>query len=164
VPIELIRIDDRLLHGQVLVGWGERLGIGFYVVVDDPLAASPWEQELYAAGMPEGVPVEFLDVAEASRRFDELDARKARGAILTRDTSTMRALAEAGVLRDRRVNVGGVHIQEGRRKVLDYVYLGGSEIEDLRAIDDCTGAVTARDLPTSKEVGLDSLLHAAHRT
>jgi mannose/fructose/N-acetylgalactosamine-specific phosphotransferase system component IIB len=164
VAIELIRIDDRLLHGQVVVGWGERLGIGFYVVVDDRLAESVWEQELYAAGMPEGVPVEFLEVAEAGRRFDELDARDRRGAILTRDTATMRALAELGVLRDRKVNVGGVHIQEGRRKALDYVYLGGAEIDDLERIAGCAGAVTARDLPTSKEVALDNLLHAAGRT
>ncbi len=163
MPIELIRIDDRLLHGQVVVGWGERLGIGYYVVVDDRLVESDWEQELYAAGMPEGVRVEFLDVAETARRFDELDAEEGCGAILTRDTRTMRALAELGVLRDRRVNVGGVHLQQGRRKTLDYVYLGESEIEDLRVIGDCTRAVTARDLPTSREVGLDGLLHAADR-
>jgi len=46
MSIALYRIDDRLIHGQVVVGWGQRLNVGFIVLVDDAVRASPWEQEI----------------------------------------------------------------------------------------------------------------------
>ena len=43
MSIALYRIDDRLIHGQVVVGWGQRLNIGFIVLVNDAVRASAWE-------------------------------------------------------------------------------------------------------------------------
>jgi len=161
MPFELFRIDERLLHGQVIVGWGERLGIEYYLVVDDDLAASEWEQELYESGMAGPTTVVFASVEATLERFAALDDRKGRGALLTRDTSAMRSLADHGLLAERRVNVGGIHMGDGRRKALDYVYLGDEEAEDLKAVARQVAAVSARDLPSSKEVSLKELLHAA---
>jgi PTS system mannose-specific IIB component/fructoselysine and glucoselysine-specific PTS system IIB component len=55
MSIVLFRVDERLIHGQVVVGWGERLHIQQIVVVDDQLRESPWEQELYCLGVPPSV-------------------------------------------------------------------------------------------------------------
>ncbi|MFQ5746683.1 MAG: PTS system mannose/fructose/N-acetylgalactosamine-transporter subunit IIB [Gemmatimonadota bacterium] len=158
MPIDLFRIDDRLLHGQVIVGWGMRLHLDDYLVVDDALAASDWEQELYLAGLPDGVRAAFASVEEAKARFADVNGRLGRGALLTRDTGTMRRLAEMGLLDGRRVNVGGIHARGGRRRILDYVHLSPQEEADLRRIARRAGRVTARDLPSSREVGLDELL------
>lgn len=160
MSLVLFRIDERLLHGQVIVGWGMRLGIDYYVVVDDGLALSDWEQDLYSAGLPEGTRVDFLSVEEVIRRFAELDERPGRGAVLTRGTSEMRALAEAGYLLGRRVNVGGLHAADGRRRALRYVCLRPDEAADLRAIQGASRKTTARDLPTGREVELQELLDA----
>ncbi len=158
MPLILFRIDERLLHGQVLVGWGNRLGIERYVVVDDALTRSPWEQELYASGLPRGVDALFLTPEETIARFAELDDRATRSALLTRGTGAMRRLAEAGLLRDRKVNVGGLHAGPGRERRLDFVYLGDDEVEDLRAIRPLVAKLTARDLPTAAEVPAERLL------
>ena len=154
MPLELLRIDERLIHGQVLVGWGRPLDLDFYIVVDDALASSEWEQELWASALSDEESAEFLNVDEAVRRFEELGRRAERGALLTRDTRTMRALAEHGCLDGRGVNVGGVYAAEGRKKVLDYVHLSPEEIEDLRVIGE-HASVSARNLPTAREVRLD---------
>ncbi len=155
MPIELLRIDERLIHGQVLVGWGRPLALDFYVVVDEALAASEWEQELWASALADEESAEFLGVDEAARRFGELSRRAERGALLTRDTGTMRALAERGCLDGRVVNVGGVYAGEGRRKILDYVHLSPEEAEDLRRIGE-HASVNARNLPTAPEIRLDA--------
>jgi mannose/fructose/N-acetylgalactosamine-specific phosphotransferase system component IIB len=157
VTLVLFRIDERLLHGQVIVGWGMRLGIDYYVVVDDELAGSGWEQEIYSAGLSDGTTAIFVSLVEALERFVELDSHEGRGALLTRGTRDMRALAEAGLLRDRRVNLGGLHAAPGRSRVLRYVHLNPDELADLRAIRDASGAVSARDLPTGSEVALEDL-------
>lgn len=160
MPIDLFRIDERLLHGQVVVGWGRRLEIAYYVVVDDLLVESDWEQELYASGLPAGTDASFVSVGDAIRDFAELDARPGRGALVTRGPSAMRQLADAGLLADRRVNIGGLHAEIGRQRVLDYVYLRPEEAEDLREIGRQAGSVSARDLPTSRAVPLREVLHA----
>ncbi len=158
MAIELLRIDERLLHGQVVVGWGERLGLSYYVVVDDALSESGWEQELYAGGLPEGAEAYFLSQEEAARRFRQLDGRPGAGALLTRTTAAMRRLAEAGALADRTVTVGCLGATAGRERALDYVYLSPEEEADLRALAAHVKAVEARDVPSAPAVPLDGLL------
>lgn len=161
MALELFRIDERLLHGQVIVGWGMRLGLEHYVVVDDDLATSEWEQDLYSAGLPPGVSAQFLSITEAIDRLSELVDQAGRGAVMTRSTSAMRALATAGLLAGRRVNVGGLHEGPDRRMALRYVSLRHDEADDLKAIEAAGARVTARDLPTAREVELEELLRAA---
>lgn len=156
--IELVRIDERLLHGQVVVGWGQRLDLTYYVVADDELAASDWEQELYAGGLPGSARAHFLTVDEAAARFAQLDGHAGRGALLTRTTAAMRRLAEAGVLEGRAVNLGCLGGAPERRRALDYVHLSPDEAEDLRTIAARAGPVTARDLPSSPRIPLQKVL------
>ena len=61
MPITLLRVDERLIHGQVVVGWGERYHVDRIVVVDDELRRSEWEQELYCLGVPPNVDAAFVD-------------------------------------------------------------------------------------------------------
>jgi mannose/fructose/N-acetylgalactosamine-specific phosphotransferase system component IIB len=157
MPIVLFRVDERLIHGQVVVGWASPLHADRMVVVDDDIAASPWEQELYCLGLPPGMEARFLSVASAR---DELPAWRSdahRTLVLVRDVATARRVAEGGVLRGEEVNLGGIHHSEGRTRVLPYLYLRDDE---RRALDEiaATGAtVAARDLPAGRRVPLDEL-------
>jgi PTS system mannose-specific IIB component/fructoselysine and glucoselysine-specific PTS system IIB component len=161
MSLDLFRIDERLLHGQVIVGWGMRLHIDYYVIVDNEVAANAWESDLYSAGLPTGVDAHFVSVGDAVARFEELDAYPGRGALLTRNPGPMRQLAEAGLLEGRRVNVGGMHAGERRRRVLPYVHLSPTEVSDLEAIAERSSKITARDLPAAREVPLEELVRAA---
>lgn len=161
MALDLFRIDERLLHGQVIVGWGMRLGLDYYVIVDDEVAASDWEADLYSAGLPEGVDAYFVTTEDCIDRFEELDGHPGRGALLTRGPPAMRELAEAGVLAGRRVNLGGLHAGGDRRRVLPFLYLAPEELSDLKVIADRSGSVSARDLPSAPEVPFEELVRAA---
>ena len=80
MPIALARIDDRLIHGQVVIGWGVPLGVRLIALVDDDVAANAWEQEIYRMAVPPGVEVEFVtrDAAISSLRRWEGDPRTLR--------------------------------------------------------------------------------------
>lgn len=156
MPIALFRVDDRLVHGQVVIGWGRPLGADFVVVVDPVLAASRWEQELYRMGVPPEIELVFSDVAQAVRRAPEWEARKGVGILLTGDIATMRALREGGWPIPR-VNLGGVHAGPGRTERLPYLFLSPAELEDLRALERAGVAVAAQDVPTADPVLLGAL-------
>ena len=158
--IVLFRVDERLIHGQVVVGWGAQLHPDLIVVVDDDIAASPWEQELYGIGLPGEIASRFLSVGDARDALPDLRNAPERTMILTRDVATMRRLGAEGTLRGADVNIGGIHYAPGRDRVLPYVYLSEAERVEIRQLSQDGATVTARDLPGAHRVPLDELLRA----
>ena len=158
MPILLYRVDERLIHGQVVLGWGMRLRPDRYLVVDDELAGSPWEQELYLLGLPEGVEALFAEVGEARGRLPDWRADARPSVLLTRGIQAMRELARGGGMDEARVNLGGLHHAPGKERFLPYLHLGQ---EDLRLLDELAAEgveVSAQDLPTSARIPLGDLL------
>ena len=54
--IALVRVDNRLLHGQILEAWLPRLGAREVVVADDDAAASPLARAAMTLALPAGLP------------------------------------------------------------------------------------------------------------
>ncbi len=158
MPVVLYRIDERLIHGQVVMGWGPQLGVEHYVVVDDELATSAWEQDLYRLGLPDTASADFLTTADARPRLTDLDANPRNTIVLTRTIAAMNALAEGDRLRGREVNLGGLHHGVGRTERVPYVFLDEEDEAGLQALADEGGEVSARDLPGSRAVDLETLL------
>jgi len=65
--ILLVRVDERLIHGQVTVAWRGALDLDAFAVVDDELAGSDWEKDLVLASAPEGTAAEVVTVTDAVR-------------------------------------------------------------------------------------------------
>lgn len=161
MTLVLYRIDDRLIHGQVVVGWGQPLGLGFVVLVDDEVASSDWEQELYRMGVPPGVDLYFHSVADAPEFLERYRNDARPGILLTGDIESMRQLAVNGVV--KAVNVGGIHHRPGRVQKLRYVFLTPAEEDSLRALAASGVAVTAQDVPSARPVSLNELLEGEHQ-
>lgn len=158
MPIVLLRVDERLIHGQVVVGWGGPLHADRIVVVDDAIAASTWEQELYCLGVPPEMEASFVSVDDARRQVAQWRDGGKRVIALVRDIATAERLAEGGTLAGDEVNLGGIHNGEGRSRVLPYLHLGGGDLDALRRIAATGAVVSARDLPATRAVPLDELL------
>ena len=156
MAIELYRIDDRLIHGQVIVGWGQPMGLAFLILVDDEVARSEWEQELYRMGVPPDLDVVFASVADAAAKLDEWNRDRRPGILLTSDIDTMTRLIDAKSS-IRAVNLGGIHHRAGRVERLRYLYLTADELRALRALERRGVEVTARDVPASRPVSLSTL-------
>jgi PTS system mannose-specific IIB component/fructoselysine and glucoselysine-specific PTS system IIB component len=150
-------VDDRLVHGQVVIGWGRPLDVTRIVLVDDAVAASPWEQDLYRMAMPDGIELRFATGAEAAPKLAEWQVNPDRTMLLTGDVDTMAGLVRAAPEVVRRVNLGGVHHRPGRRERLPYVYLADEELRVLEALESEGAEITAQDLPTTPAVRLRSL-------
>ncbi len=160
MPIALYRIDDRLIHGQVVVGWGQPLELRFIVLVDDEVAASEWEQELYRMGVPPEMSVYFYGVEEAATKLPMLQNDARIGIVLVGDVGTMSRLVSDAEGTIRTVNIGGVHHSPGRTPRLRYVFLTPAEEEGLREIERLGVEVTAQDVPGARPMPLDELLRS----
>ncbi len=154
MSIALYRLDDRLIHGQVVVGWGKPLNVGFIVLVDDAVRSSEWEQELYRMGVPPEIEVVFASTEEASRRLPEWEGDRRVGILVAGNIDTLAALT-VNSHRVGRVNVGGVHHRPGRSERLRYVYLSDVEAAQLKTLAARGVQVTAQDVPTTAPVPLE---------
>jgi len=157
VAIVLFRVDERLIHGQVVIGWGHELRPDRYLVVDDALAESDWEQELYRLGAG-AAEVVFASLADAAQAVEASLADGSRTIVLTRDVPTMSRLAVGGAMMGRTVNFGGLHHGPHRTKVLSYLHLAPSDVEAIRTMLAEGVEVQARDLPDAARVDLAEAL------
>jgi mannose/fructose/N-acetylgalactosamine-specific phosphotransferase system component IIB len=157
MSIVLCRIDDRLIHGQVVIGWGRPLGINLILLVDDQVAASAWEQELYRMAVSPEIEVRFVTLADAAKQTADWQSNGKRGLVLTGDLETMAALRAASPDIIQRINLGGIHHRPGRRERLPFVYLTDQELRALQALEAGGAVITAQDLPTTPPVALRSL-------
>ena len=157
MTIALHRVDDRLIHGQVVVGWGQPLDIRFIVLVDENVACCDWEQDLYRMGVPPEMELIFADVATATRDHAKYVADKRNGIIVTADIPTMQRLIY-GVPYIREVNLGGIHHRADRAQKLRYVFLAPDEEVQLRAMSSSGVKVTAQDVPGAREVPINEIL------
>ncbi|MGH7618842.1 MAG: PTS sugar transporter subunit IIB [Gemmatimonadaceae bacterium] len=156
MTLELYRIDDRLIHGQVVVGWWQPLDIAFIVLVDDTVAASDWEQELYRMGVPPEMEVYFHTAADAIAAMPKYRADSRHGLLLTGDIDTMRRLVVGAHV--TAVNVGGIHSRAGRTQRLRYVFLSPGEETALRELAASGASVTAQDVPGARPIALPDIL------
>ncbi|MDQ3880438.1 MAG: PTS sugar transporter subunit IIB [Chloroflexota bacterium] len=153
MAIVLARVDDRLVHGQVLTGWVRELDARRIVVVDDAVARDGILREVIELAAPPDVDVEVRDVAGAVARLSELATDRERTILLVRSPATALALRRAGAPL-RALNVGGVGAGPGRRRVHRTISLSPAEIADLRELEQLGTTVELRITPADRAVPL----------
>jgi len=157
MPIHLYRIDDRLIHGQVVVGWGQPLNTRFLVLVDDLVASSDWEKELYRMAVPPEMEIYFADIDTAIKDHGRYASDPRPGILITGDIASMLRLVK-GVKAIGSVNLGGIHHRAGREAKLRYVFLTPEEEQQLRALEGAGVEVIAQDVPSARARPLTEVL------
>jgi mannose/fructose/N-acetylgalactosamine-specific phosphotransferase system component IIB len=154
----ICRVDERLIHGQVVLGWANHLRLTDYLVVDDGLAASDWERDLYELAVPASAHADFWSVDDAAERLVDPVETGEGTMILVRDLETTVKLARAEALAGVSVNVGGIHPAPDRKQVLSYVHLSREDLDRIRWLVAHGITVYAQDLPTSTRVDAETLI------
>ncbi len=155
--IALVRVDNRLLHGQILETWLPRLGARSVVVADDDAAASPLARAAMTLALPADLGASVVPLGQV--RWAELAASPEPTLVLVRDVSDVERAVAAGLTPERApaVNVGNVHYAIGRRAISASVYLSGEEVEALRRLAKRGFEVDVRAVPTEPQVGLEEI-------
>jgi len=157
MSIVLVRIDDRLIHGQVSVAWGACLSAGRIVLVNDEVAHTEWKRALYSEADAMGAAISVLDVEGFGRELAAGAWRREAVIVVVGSPHDARLALDHG-LSIGSVNVGGMHHAEGKTEILPYVYIDEDDRRELLAIADMGVALEARDVPQADAVDLVPLL------
>ncbi|WP_242341082.1 MULTISPECIES: PTS sugar transporter subunit IIB [Anaeromyxobacter] len=155
--ISLVRVDNRLLHGQVLETWLPRLGVKEVVVADDEAASSVLARAAMTLCVPPELPVRIEPLRAID--FGALAESDRPVLVLVRDVAQLAEARAAGLTpaRARLLNVGNVHFGPGRRAVTPSVFLSEDEIRTLRELAAAGFEVEARSVPTEAPAGIDEI-------
>jgi PTS system mannose-specific IIB component len=145
MSVSLVRVDSRLMHGQIVTAWVPSLRIDLVLVADDEVLADEFERELMRSTAPPGLDVEVCGLDEVGQRIARAGAR--RVLVLFRAVQTALAARSSGFAFDR-LNLGNCHAGGERERVTDSVYLEPPDVERLRALA-CEGVeVFCQALPS----------------
>ncbi len=161
MPLVLARIDDRFIHGQVIVGWSRKLRPDRIILCNDRIAADPWQSRVYASSVPPEMQVSVLD-REATVRLLSDDNGAANGEdviLLVGSPADMRDLHDRGLALGE-VNVGGMHYVKGKSELLEFVYVDRGDLNAMRALDEQGVRLSAQTVPGGRAVMLDADLLA----
>lgn len=147
--ISLVRVDNRLIHGQVVEAWFPYLEVSRVVVADDESAQSP----LVRAAMGLAVPASIEVSVEAPREVDYVKLRddSTKTLLLFRDVTGVVDAVGLG-LNASHVNLGNVHYATGRRQVSPSVFLSPEELRQLKSLSEAGSRVEARGVPSDRPV------------
>lgn len=147
--ISLVRVDNRLIHGQVVEAWLPHLKVDRVVVADDEAA----ENALIRAAM--GLAVQpTIDVVIQHRDepdWQTLSQDNVKTLVLVRDVNDA-VLARDQGLALQKLNLGNVHFSTGRKQVSPSVFLSQDELNQLKMLVEGGVEVDARGTPTDRPV------------
>jgi len=150
MTLVLARVDDRLIHGQVTVGWATHLQPSRLLLANNEIAADAWQSEVYAASVPHEIEVSILSLAETAAYLKRTADRKERVLLLTASVGEMAHLATMGVPFER-INLGGLHYSSGKKEMLPFVYLGEDDLPPLRQLLNRGIRLQAQQVPGGME-------------
>ena len=154
--LEFTRIDDRLIHGQVVAAWLHAYSkVQHILVIDDKTRQDPFMQEMFTLLVPSGISIEIRSVEEA--------IEKLRGGlekptmIIVKVPQTIKSLIDAGIDINF-VNIGGMGMTPGRKKFFQNVSSSPEENEILKQLIAKGIKVEIQIIPAQKKVDVASLL------
>lgn len=151
------RIDDRLIHGQVVTAWLQAIGrCDEILICDDKARRDQFLQSVLKMTAPPHMPLRVLSVDETIADFKSKSSDSRRVFLLTRGPSPMLRLLENGV-RMKYLNLGGMGAGPGRTILHQNVSVSEDEFNMLRQIQSQGVKIELKMVPTDRGVDFANL-------
>jgi len=150
MPVRHVRMDNRLIHGQILVSWNAEFKIEHLIVTNDGVAADPMQVTLLKAVAPLGCKVSVLSIKDCVAYCNSPDAVKPSVFVIAKFPEDGLALEENG-LKLPVLNLGNQAFVRGSQRISNSVYLTESGVKALKKLHDMGIKITCRMMPAESE-------------
>jgi mannose/fructose/N-acetylgalactosamine-specific phosphotransferase system component IIB len=144
----LVRIDDRLIHGQVIAVWVKHKRFTRIQIVDDVVAADAFMVDVLRLAAPAGLDVIAETLENSVKSLNENQSPEAT-MILMKSPMTAKRLYEAGITFNA-LNIGGMGMGPGRKNVFKNTAISKEEYQVLKSLEDEGVKVTFLSVPGEK--------------
>lgn len=154
--IALVRIDSRLIHGQVVAKWIRQINANGIVVMDDELSQDPFLKRVYAMAAPPGTPVNIMSVAAFVERWNKDQFGNRTLLVICRSVASARYAYENGFPLEN-LQVGGLGGGSGRVNVYQNITLDEKDVEDLEFLQKGGVKIIFQTIPEDTPASFDSV-------
>lgn len=158
--VVLARVDDRLIHGEVVTAWTPNSKANKIIIIDDEVAKDQFNVRVVKALAPAGTKVIVYDVEKASEKLMVPGAAGERLMLLTKSPTTYARLIRNGVP-IKEVNLGGAGIRGERKPFINNVALSPQEVKDCEEMKKKGVRVYYQLVPEQGVIEIDDALKKA---
>ena len=154
----LARVDDRLVHGQVMQVWTKGHGTNAAYVIDDATAADEFMKEIYESTQSTGgLSIKVFSSDSIVDEWNKNQFGDDNVALIFKSIAYVKKAVDGGVP-IKELNVGGIAIKPGTTKVIESVGLSKDDAELCKALDAAGVKVYFQKIPSSENVSLSAAL------
>lgn len=154
--VKFARIDERLVHGQVITSWAKKFNINKIVVVDDDVARDPFMSQVITLSAQAGMEIIILEVAKAAE-FLKKNTATGNVMLLFKNPKVVLELTETGYVLPE-VNLGNLGSSPTRKRISKNVSLSDEEAEAVKKIVAVSTHVYLQMLPGDPQIDISSVL------
>lgn len=155
--IKLVRVDFRLIHGQVITRWLKQTNANRIIVIDNKLSKDPFMSQVYVMAAPPGINVEMMSVDEAAASWVKNELGNGSLLMLFKTVSTALEALEKGIPL-KRLQIGGLGAGPGRKVVYNQITLNKEDAEKLQKISDVGTDVFFQTVPEETSASLENII------
>lgn len=153
--VKFVRVDSRLVHGQILMKWLEIKQIDRVIIIDDDIKGNPFMKGIMRRSLPKKCSLEIWDCREA-REFMEAGDEEVSAFILVRRVAALAFLDRSAVFHE--INIASMPFSEGKEKIYEHVYADKEEQKYLRHFINTGTKVYIQMVPDSGRIWLRDVL------
>ena len=153
--ILLTRIDARLIHGQVATQWNSTLGSNLILVANDDVANNTMRQNLMKMAAPAGVATRFFSLQKTIDIIGKASPKQ-KIFIVCDCPEDVLTLAKGGVP-IKKVNIGNMHMSEGKRQVATSVAVDDADVAAFRELQEMGVELEIRRVPSKPVEDINKL-------
>ncbi len=152
--IRWVRVDDRLIHGQITVAWRQHLDFDEICVVDDATAGDVFMRDVLCMAAPADIQVKVYTIQQAIDALSHPDSKAVL--LLTRTPQTVLQLIDSGIPIVR-LNVGNMAAAPGRKRTFKSISLGPEHVSALDALAERGVQITFQLVPNDTVADWESV-------
>lgn len=157
MTILLVRIDDRLIHGQIVEGWLKPLNANHILVISDDVANDRMQQILLGMAVPKNVAFTSCTVEDGAKKILDGFFKNDKVLVLLSGPAPLLILLKKGISFPS-VNIGGMHFCPGKKQILRNLSVDDADVSALYEIGTYGIELEGRVLPGDERINVLDVL------
>lgn len=153
--IVLTRIDNRLIHGQVATQWCSSIGANLILVANDDVASNSFRQGLMDMAAPSYAQTRYWSIQKTIDTISKASEAQKIFIVCENPTDVLK-LVEGGVP-IKKVNIGNMHMSDGKRQVAGSVAVDAVDVEAFRKLRELGVELEIRKVPSMGSEDIEKL-------
>lgn len=146
--ITVFRIDERLIHGQIVTAWIAYSNANQIIVADDKAANDEFQKTLLQMATPKTIELHILGVDEAIKKITN-DTSDTKVLLLVRGAKEALQMIEGGI-EMKEINIGNINMKKGKTKVLGNLWVDEEDVSNLTKLHDKGVYLDIRTVPNDR--------------